>query len=251
MEKAGISPLILWQSSAQFPTLTKSEIHIWCANLKLTTEEAATLSQYLAADERKRAERFKFEIHRHRFIAAKGTLRKILGKYLEISPEKIKFSAGPHGKPYLDKSINQELLFNSSDSQNLALYAVVLNHEIGVDVEYIREDFASKEVAQRFFSPYENQVLQGLPEAQKTTTFFACWTRKEAFIKALGKGLSYPLDQFDVSLAPEESAKLRRVGDDPEEAGRWQLCDLKPAQNFVAAVAVKEKNMGQLRTWRV
>lgn len=112
------------------------------------------------------------------------------------------------------------------------------NRELGIDIERIRKDFPYQQIAESFFSPFENAVLRSLPEHQQLRAFFTCWTRKEAYIKAVGKGLSIPLNQFDVSLAPGEPAALLNVEGNPEEASKWSLIELFPSSDMVAAVAV-------------
>jgi 4'-phosphopantetheinyl transferase len=130
------------------------------------------------------------------------------------------------------------LRFNVSHSHSLALYAITRAREVGVDVEHIRPEIAQEKIAERFFSPREVTVLRALPTPLQASAFFACWTRKEAFIKAKGDGLTLPLDQFDVSLAPGEPATLLRTAWDPQEAACWALQDLAPAPGYRAAVAV-------------
>jgi len=157
----------------------------------------------LVPDERQRAERFRFERDRRRFIVAHGVLRDILGRYLKCSPAQVSFSYNQYGKPALaQESEAIGLRFNMSHSHEVALYALTRAREVGVDVELLREDFASLEIAERFFSRSEVALLNSLAPELRTDGFFNCWTRKEAYIKALGEGLSHPLDRFAVSLAP-------------------------------------------------
>lgn len=232
---------IFWQASNNFPNLSlPGEVHIWCADLRLDTAQRDWFWGLLSEEEKKRVERFKFDIHRNRFIAAKGILRTLLGSYLKIPPTEIDFILGPHGKPYLPPEISQNVFFNSSDSQDLALYAFNFNNEIGIDIEFLRDNLEPLPLAERFFSSYENKVLIQLPEEQKKIAFFNCWTRKEAVIKAMGKGLSFQLDKFDVSLAPGTPAKLIRI-EGEEFVEQWFLHHLEPATNYVAALAIKQE----------
>jgi 4'-phosphopantetheinyl transferase len=194
----------------------------------------------LAADEQARAERFYFERDREHFIAARGVLRTILGCYLNRVPECLSFCYSSHGKPALaGEPGGDAICFNVSHSHGVALYAVTRGREVGIDLERIRFDVAVAEIAERFFSRREVAMLRALPTEVQHQAFFRCWTRKEAYIKARGEGLSLPLDQFDVSLAPGEPAAVLGTQRDPSEASRWSLQELTPAPDYVAALAVE------------
>jgi 4'-phosphopantetheinyl transferase len=193
----------------------------------------------LTADECQRAERYIFAKDRAHFVVARGLLRVLLGRYLGQEPQHLRFTYGRHGKPALaTETGGVALRFNVSHSHGLALYAITRGREVGVDIEHIRPEVAQEQVAERFFSPREVTVLRALPTPLQAPAFFACWTRKEAYIKATGAGLALPLDQFDVSLAPGEPAALLHTAWDPQEATRWALQDLAPAPGYRAAVAV-------------
>jgi 4'-phosphopantetheinyl transferase len=135
------------------------------------------------------------------------------------------------------------LRFNLSHSQDLALYAVTSNREVGVDLEYIQRDFDTRQIAERFFSTREIAALHALPANLQTESFFRCWTRKEAYVKARGEGLSLPLEQFDVSLSPDDPAALLNVAGNPAEVSRWSLRELTPAPGYMAAIAVEGKDL--------
>jgi 4'-phosphopantetheinyl transferase len=201
------------------------------------------LAQTLSEEEHRKAKCFHFEQDRKRFIVGRGVLRTILGLYLGVEPSLLRFCYNSHGKPYLaDRFGGGALQFNLSHSHELALYAFTRGREIGVDLEYIRYIPDAEQIAASFFSARENTVLHTLPTSQKQETFFNCWTRKEAYIKAIGNGLAQPLDKFDVSLAPGEPARLLSVDGAPEEASRWSLKALTPAPGYVAALAVEGHN---------
>jgi 4'-phosphopantetheinyl transferase len=169
---------------------------------------------------------------------------------LDVEPSQLRFRYNRYGKPALAGELAEDWLrFNLSHSHGLALYAFTENREIGVDLEFIRPELAGEEIARRFFSSAEAAELAALPSHLRTEAFFNCWTRKEAYIKARGKGLSLPLDQFDVSLAPGKPAALLRARGEPDESSRWSLTALAPAQGYVAALAV-EGHAYQLRCWR-
>lgn len=223
------------------PTLTldSDEVHIWRAALDVPESQVRSLWYTLTADECQRAERYVFAKDRTHFVVARGLLRVLLGRYLGQDPPQLRFIYGPHGKPALATDTGGGTLrFNVSHSHGLALYAITRGREVGVDVERIRPEVAQEKIAERFFSPREVTLLRALPAPLQATAFFACWTRKEAYIKATGEGLTLPLDQFDVSLVPGEPAALLRTAWDPQEAARWALQDLVPALDYRAAVAV-------------
>jgi 4'-phosphopantetheinyl transferase len=228
----------VWQPAPARLTLGPAEVHVWRAALDLREPVVRRLWQLLAPDEQARAERYVFPKDRTHFLVARGLLRVLLGRYVQRQPQLLRFCYGPHGKPELAPDMADTLRFNVSHSHGLALYAITRQRDIGVDVEYVRPGFAEERIAERFFSPREVAVLRALPGALQTTAFFACWTRKEAFIKARGDGLSLPLDQFDVAFTPGEPATLLYTAWDPSEAARWTIRDLAPGPDYMGAVAV-------------
>jgi 4'-phosphopantetheinyl transferase len=240
-EASKITSVISWRTPPETLMLGSDEAHVWRARLDRNRSFMQSLQQILSVDEQARAERFYFEKDREHFIVARGLLRVILSCYLDIGPGQLRFFYSPYGKPSLVAASDQKTLsFNVSHSGVLALYAVTRGREIGIDLECIRTDFACEQIAERFFSPREKATLRALPEKMvKYKAFFKCWTCKEAYIKARGEGLSLPLDQLDVSLAPEEPATLLNIGGDPLEASRWSLQELFPGPGYVAALAVE------------
>lgn|SRR2546423_4482922 len=238
-----------WLTPPRSPRLSTNEVHVWRASLMRREEEMVTLLRSLSEDELRRAYRFRFPRDQARFIAARGILRGILGRYLHTPPECVRFGYNAYGKPeLLDEEEGARLRFNLSHAGRVALFAVASEREVGVDVETIRDDFACAEVAARFFSRREVEALAGLPARSFVRAFFNCWTRKEAYVKARGMGLSLPLDCFDVSLAPgEPTALLGTRGDEPE-ATHWSLREIEVGATHVAAVAV-EGGEWRLRCW--
>jgi len=229
-----------WLSSPTDLDLSSDEVHIWRATLERSATHVRQLAQALSGDEQARAERFYFERDRRRFIVAHGVLRAILGRYLGIGPGQVQFRYGHRGKPYLSKRFSSHTLeFNVAHSHELALYAITRSRQIGVDLEYVRPMPDIEQIAASFFSARENAVLHSLPKNQKSEAFYNCWTRKEAYLKATGEGLFRPLDQFDVSLAPGEPARLLHVDRDPQETARWSLQALRPGNDYIAAVVVQ------------
>ena len=239
-----------WEIPPSGLNLTPAEVHIWQAALDLPPDRVERLCGLLSPAERAKAERFHFERDRRRFIVAHGTLRLILGRYLAIGPERVLFRYGEHGKPFLaDKAARNVLQFNMSHAQELALYAFNLERAIGVDIEYLRPQTDVEALAIRFFSPRESAMLLALPAEQKLAAFFRGWTRKEAYLKAKGVGLSQPLDQFTVSFVGDQPARLLETHNDPEEADRWSLQALNPAPCYAGAVAV-EGHHWALKCWQ-
>jgi 4'-phosphopantetheinyl transferase len=232
--KQGVARRRRWQA------MQVNEVHVWCTALNPGGAVVQDLSGLLAPDERTRAERFRFQRDREHFIAARGQLRRILGGYLGRSPEELRFRYSPYGKPALTEEWDpEEIQFNMSHSHAIVLYAIARGRRVGIDVEWIRPDFATEQIAERFFSAHEVAALRALPAADRPEAFFHCWTRKEAYIKARGEGLSLPLDQFDVSLAPGEPAALLRSRADPDEVARWRMCALTPPPGYAGALVVE------------
>jgi len=216
----------------------REEVHVWRTSLARDDSEVERLWAALTPDERERARRFHFERDRRRFVVARGVLREILGRCLGLAPALIRFAYNEYGKPSLMEEAGG-LRFNASHSAEAALYACTLGREVGIDIELLRDDFASFEIAERFFSKTEVRSLGSLPAHLRTQGFFNCWTRKEAYIKALGEGLSHPLHSFSVSLAPGEPARLISTDTALLEADRWSLVDLKPFEGYAAALAIR------------
>jgi 4'-phosphopantetheinyl transferase len=235
-----------WQPPASPLSLAADEVNVWRLALEQPEDCLRALWQTLATDERARAERFFFERHRKHFIAGRGLLRAVLARYLGRDAGALHFHYGPYGKPTLEAG--GDLHFNLSHSGNAALLGVTRGREIGVDLEQVRTRDSLVELAQRFFAPAEVAALATVPAAQKEQAFFNCWTRKEAFIKASGEGLSRPLDQFTVSLRPGEPARLLAVAGDPDEAARWTFQALLPWPGYAACLAVRG-GVGTLRLW--
>lgn len=229
-----------WRQPAEKLTLGPNEVHVWRAALDVSTTEVARFERTLSADERQRAALFRFSHLSQRFIVGRGILRAILSRYLAVSPETISFEYTRYGKPLLAGQEGQALLqFNVAHTDGAALYAVSLTRLVGIDIELYREVPEAKAIVMRFFSPAENRTLSSLPAAEWPRAFLRCWTRKEAYIKAQGVGLSLPLDQFSVTLAPDEPARLLQTDYNPALAERWTLRDLRLEPEYAAAVAVE------------
>ncbi|MFN6497365.1 MAG: 4'-phosphopantetheinyl transferase HetI [Nostoc sp. DedQUE01] len=232
----------LWLPAPTDLTLLADEIHVWRINLDQPEPQLQDLRTTLSSDEIARAERFYFQEHRQRFIAGRGILRSILGRYLGIKPSEVQFNYQQRGKPVLAETFaDAGLEFNLSHSQELGLCAVNCQRQIGVDLEYIRPVSDLEALAKRFFLAREYEMLRSLSLDQQQEAFFRYWTCKEAYLKATGDGLAQ-LEEVEVFLTPTEPAKLQ-ISED------WSLFELVPANNYVAAVAVA--NFGwNLKCWQ-
>ena len=226
---------LLWEPSNEVAGLAPGEVEVWAACLDELPE--AALGVPLSADERERGARFRFERDRRRFVTARGLLRVLLGRYLDLDPAGLRFAHGPRGKPFLAEA--DGLRFNLSHSGGVALLAFARGRELGVDIEEERPVPEAADIAGHYFSAREGAELKSLRADEQTAAFFRCWTRKEAFVKATGDGLSRPLDGFDVTLGPGEPARLVRVEGEPEAARRFWLWDLRPLTGFAGALAVE------------
>ena len=212
---------------------------MWLASLETGKEQYRIFTQTLSKDEKERACRFRFEKDRIRFIATRGILRTLLSGYLNMDAGKVSFAYGPYGKPELSAEASSiPIRFNLAHSHCLALFAFVLNCDIGVDIEFMQRDIAMDDIAERFFSPNEKAALDRLPSDMKRKGFFTCWARKEALLKANGKGLSFGLERVEVSVDPELSASVLRIGGSEKDASLWSLNDLPAAPDYAAALAV-------------
>jgi 4'-phosphopantetheinyl transferase len=234
-----------WTAPPQSPSLASGTVHVWRIALDQPDDNLRRFRRTLEPDELNRASRFHFEKHQRHFIVARGFLRSVVARYLETQPEALRFSYGAYGKPAL--ASEHVLRFNLSHSHEVALLAVTLDAELGVDVEHIRVDFASEEIARRFFSRAEVDVFNALPKEEQVAAFFRCWTRKEAYIKAIGKGLSQALDAFDVTLTADAQAELLRAEEDDVE--RWWMTDIDVGDGYAGALAV-ERPVAEVRFFR-
>ncbi len=211
--------------------LPDNNLHIWRFWLNQFSDQIPELSQLLCPEEQQKAKRFHFPKDSFRFTACRGMLRKILGAYLDIEPKQLQFSYGERGKPYLK---GEQLHFNLSHSGDLALYAITKNLPVGIDVEEFKATKPVEKIAQRFFSPREQDIIKSLPPQEQKQAFFRAWTRKEAYLKATGEGLGGGLEEVEVSLLPKEPAKLINMPG-------WFLEDIQLGKDYFGAVAVGGK----------
>lgn len=233
----------------EFPSplgLHENEVQLWRADLDALASQESRWQQILSGNEQKRAARFHFAKDRQHFAAARAILRLILSGYLEIDPGHIEFGYSQREKPYLaGRCALSGIMFNVSHSGGVALYAFARGIELGVDVERIGREIEVESIARRFFSAYEQQQLLNFPAAERVEAFFRCWTRKEAYIKATGEGLSLPLSQFDVSLLPNSEDALIATRPDSKEAKQWLLREVPAGAGYLAALCARG------RTWKL
>jgi 4'-phosphopantetheinyl transferase len=222
------------------PPLGALDVHVW----RIPLDDDARAESYwslLSEGERRRAVRFVRDVHRRRFVAAHGALRSILAGYIGAEPTALDFVSGEHGKPALrDVTGRPPLQFNLSHSDDLALVAIARAHAVGVDLERWSEGVEHLELAERFFSPGERRALRALAHTPNLVEagFFAAWTRKEAYLKATGHGITRGLHHFDVALAPGEPARLIADRLDEQATSRWVMFALDPAPGYSAALVV-------------
>jgi 4'-phosphopantetheinyl transferase len=216
------------------------DVHLWVARLEASENNFARAFSWLSPDELKRAERFRFERHYRAFVLGRAVLRALVASYLRIAPTEASFTYGPKGKPAL-LDAPCPLSFNVSNSGDLAAYAFTLDCELGVDVEYRRRLVEIEGIARRFFAPDEVAELMGLSEGDRPEGFFNCWTRKEAYIKAVGEGLSVPLDSFQVTLQPGIAARMVALDGSTSAAERWTLRAFTPAPDYAGAIAYQDR----------
>lgn len=216
--------------------LGAADVDVWSADVGAFARYETPLATLLDRAELERARRFRFARDRTRFIIAHGLVRLLLAAHLETSPERLRFTVGPRGKPALDADRRATLDFSLSHTSDRTLIALAWR-PVGVDVEHRSEELALDEIATRVFSPSERHALAAFDQPARTTAFFATWTRKEAYIKALGEGVNHGLDTFDVSVDPDEPALLLDDRTDPSAPGCWSLADLAVSACCAAAVA--------------
>lgn len=227
----------------------ESEVHVWLATLDPLPEPLHLLRQSLSPEELARAEGFRFDRDRDAYVAGRAIVRRLLSRYLGCPAEKVSFARGVYGKPALVSPDGGMLRFNLSHSDGLALFAVAFGREVGIDIEKVRAAAATSGLAERFFSSDEIAALRLLRGAEREAAFFACWTRKEAYVKARGEGLSLPLRSFSVTVDPDREPALTRCGGEESELNRWMFRDVRPGPEW-AATLVAEGRDWELRRWR-
>jgi 4'-phosphopantetheinyl transferase len=243
-------PLCPWQQPPVTLEFTESTVHLWFASLEQPDDIVTQLAAYLSPDEQARAARFRFERDRRSFTIARGVLRSLLGRYMNLLPEEVRFAYGAQGKPDLDPQVHGAgLRFNLSHSGVVCLVAIAQNALVGVDVEQRNPQVKHADLVNRFFAAAEQHHYHALPEEQKIAAFYALWTSKEAYLKATGSGLSGSLQRVSVALDPQaldpaqpEPAlnPLAWFAELPDLTANqiWSLRLLQPLPGYTAAVAI-------------
>lgn len=222
------------------PVLGPTTVHIWQVDLTLGSNGAEGYRDLLSEEENERADRFYFESDKLRFIAARATMRSILAMYLSVTPKEIVFSYGPNGKPELSPlSEKPALRFNLSHSRDRALFALTSSCRVGADIEFMDRGLATDEIARRFFAPREVAALRAVCAEDRLAAFFSFWTRKEAYVKGIGKGLSLPLHTFEVSVEPECHPGRSRISGCLNHQFGWTIYDVPVGLGYSAAIAVE------------
>lgn len=240
-----VAPFIIDPDAVVFTPIVDLGVDVWLISLPPDREWLDAYIAVLDPEERTRADRFRSNEHRVRFVLAHGALRIALSLYLSCDPAEMQFVTDQYGKPALILGPDQpEIRFNLSHSGDVVIIGVTKAREIGVDVERIVSKESHAAIAERYFSPQERVALAQLSEPERRIGFFNCWTRKEAYIKARGEGLSIPLDGFDVSLSPGEEAELLESRIDPSDTARWRLREVPVMAGYVAAIAVETSESG-------
>jgi len=228
-----------WERSDEPQSPRPDEVHVWLVRVDRAADDLARWEAVLSSDELERAARFRLELHRRRFLVARGVLRTLLAGYVGRAAEALSFRYAEQGKPYLPPEVSGGLHFNLSHSGQVLMLAIGWGREVGVDVEHTEREVGWQRVARRFFAPVEYAALEALPPPLRRTGFFNCWTRKEAYLKARGRGLSVGLSSFAVSLDPQQPAELIWTAQEPSAPGEWRLEALEPAMGYTGAVCAQ------------
>ena len=236
----GILPDMNW--TPEVPDLEENQAHVWMFGTEISTEQLEEFRNLLSIDEKVRADRFKFESDRVRFVASHGWLRTMLGSYCGIHPQELVFASGAHGKPFL-KSSSMPIQFNLSHSGIRAALVVTRNMRCGIDIEQVRSEISEQAIAERFFCARENQWLQSLPTEQRNLGFFRLWSVKESILKAEGKGLSIPLSAIDASGVLAGTSATVSFWDE-NRLFSVRVGELHAIQRYTAALAVEGSTPG-------
>lgn len=237
-----------WTYSTCHPRISRAAVHLWRTRLDQPESVVRDLGNFLSREELRRADRYLSDFSRQCFMVGRGWLRTMLGRYLGLDPRAFDFCYGPYGKPELaeiskihnrQSNLTGSLRFNLSHSQNIAVLAVAIDRYVGIDVEQIRSVVEMDGIVTQLLSSAERSEFDQLPVSQRKSAFFRCWTQKEAYLKALGDGLTVPLQNIEVSIGTEAPPKLRRVLGRPKEASRWILKDVQPSPGYLGALAVE------------
>lgn len=241
---------VTWTTCPAHLTLSEDEVHVWRASLDMSSEDLLQLENILSVEEKMRVQRFYHVQEWHRWVASRGMLKVLLGYYRQIDPRMVQFNYGPHGKPHLHSCTREmDLQFNLSHSANMILYSFARHRRLGIDVEQVALNMPYERIVQRYFSAYEQQFLASLPEASRPRAFFRCWTWKEAYSKACGRGISLVLNPLCAAVRPGEPAVLLPERESTQEVSSLLLQELDPGEEFVGTIAVEGLHW-KLKCWQ-
>ena len=238
-----------WQPTNNFPSLPSDEVHVWSTRLDCSAENVALCRELLSQGETKKADRFHFEVHRDRYTVGRAVLRQLIFRYTKIPAHAVRFDYGPLGKPSLPHNWQEgTLCFNNTDSGDVALYVFAWNRELGVDLECMPRDVRYDAIADRKFTTAEAAAIRAYPDAQRQQAFLACWTRKEAYGKALGVGIRYPLDSVELCLELDKEQMTVDHRKHPDGPDSWSLQQLRPSTSLIATL-VSAGESCPMRCW--
>ena len=229
-------PKIEWTITSQPPVINGEEVHIWRIDLSDFADAAPKFIQLLSADEQQRASQYHFEKDRNNFIIRRAMLRMLLGSYLDIQPAELNFIYNNFDMPALEVEI--PIHFNSSSSNGIGIVAITLNARIGVDIEFVDAAFPTLEIAEKYFSADEVRAIRDLPPELQTAAFFDCWTKKEAYVKAVGEGMSHPLP--NLAILSEKPNSFSVAATSVETKG-WSVTSFIPEPQYIASLAYEGK----------
>jgi 4'-phosphopantetheinyl transferase len=251
MSNADGATHLAWDHPPQRLTLHNDEVHLWSVPLQISATEIYSLTQTLSSDEQLRATRFHFARDQRRFIAARGTLKRILGRYLDLPPEGVGFRYGPHGKPAVASQEDDcDLRFNLSHAHESAVVAVTRGREVGVDIENSARAVDANGIVERFFASSEQTMYESVAPEKRQALFMRYWTCKEALAKATGRGLSYPLKQIEILLTPDTPARLAPTVGGAPSGHRWTLHELRPSDEQFGALVVEGPGDFKIKFWQ-
>ncbi len=239
MSHDAVQEPLTWEPGPLAPQLAPGEVHVWRLALDQPKALSRELRAWLSAEECQRADRFHRPRDGIRFVVGRAALRDLLGRYTGEVPANLSFDTGPFGKPTLGKPAGTNIHFNVSHSHGLAVIALSQGRELGIDLELMRPMDSMDAIAHRFFAAIEYAAYQEQPEEDRALAFFRVWTRKEAYLKATGTGISVPLDSFHVSVKPDEPAALLHVEGKPNEVDRWSLREFRAGAETMGTLAVE------------
>jgi 4'-phosphopantetheinyl transferase len=222
-----------WRRGQPQPELAAGEIHVWRVRL----DTPVTGETPLSADELQRAQRLCDAWKRNHFIAGRAAMRDLLGGYTGIEPDRLQFVYGPHGKPSLR---DNPLRFNFSNSGEIALLAVACDREVGIDIEYRDRSISVEPLAAHILTAAEAAAFRRLPQGKRRAALLAAWTRKEAYLKALGTGFSLSLNSFSVAVPADGEPAVLELGDSPDTKGRWKFVPLFPHPEYLATLTAPD-----------